>query len=286
MTKPTWTLGIARLAQIAPARWLVQTLQVSRRYRDLVLRRASRAPIPDSPYKVTMLAVGRQRNAEYLTAVSRQLAAEDIRIWSLDGPITGLEPQTRGIGPGTKFELLNRLLAENPIPDDHWIVIADDDVVLSHGSGPKLIAIGEKAGFDLFQPTHSLASLYTYDFLLALPWVRAELVSFVEIGPLFVVSPRGRPLFLPFPSDIGMGFGLELRWWEQSLGGARLGTVSDCRMVHCAPVGASYAFEDEKMRFKALLQEHGLTAIGDAQIRLGRWWRWSVSPPWAVPQED
>lgn len=227
-----------------------------------------------------MLVVARPRNVRYVRILARQFAAADLRVWAIDGPVEELRPHTVGTGPGQKFELLNRLLASSPVPDDHWIVVADDDVVISRGTGQELIRVGDRARFDLFQPGHSLSSLYVHTFLVGRPGVRADLVTFVEIGPLFVVAPTKRAAFLPFPDDVGMGYGLELQWWGEQSAGARLGLVSQCLMTHLNPVGAMYEVGDEKGRLHEALAEVGLSRLAAAQENRGRWWRWSADPPW------
>lgn len=228
-----------------------------------------------------MLVVARPRNVQYVQTLARQFAAADLRVWAMDGPIEELRPHTLGSGRGQKFELLNKLLDAAPIPDEHWVVIADDDVVLSRGTGQELIRIGKRARFDLFQPAHSLTSLYIHTFLVGRPAVRADVVTFVEIGPLFVVAPSKRGVFLPFPADAGMGYGLELEWWAaQQSGDARLGLVSQCLMTHLNPVGSMYEVDREKGRLREALAEAGLSHVGASQENRGRWWRWTADPPW------
>jgi hypothetical protein len=252
----------------------------TKRHRDIVLQRALRRGAPEARYPVTMLVVARSRNAHQVKALARQFAVTDLRVWGLDGPIEALRPHTVGTGPGQKFELLNRLYEASPIPGDHWIVVADDDVVLSRGTGQKLIQIGARARFDLFQPGHSLSSLYIHTFLVGRPAVRADLVTFVEIGPLFVVAPSKRGTFLPFPDGVGMGYGLELQWWKHQSEGGRLGLISQCRMVHLSPVGALYEVGEEKERLRRALADAGLSDLGASLENRGRWWRWSANPPW------
>lgn len=227
-----------------------------------------------------MLVVARRRNVEYVQTLARQFGATDLRVWAMDGPIEELRAHTQGSGPGLKFELLNRLLEASPVPENHWVVVADDDVIMSRGTGQELIHIGDRAGFDLFQPGHSLSSLYIHTFLVGRPAVRADRVTFVEIGPLFVVAPSKRPAFLPFPDDVGMGYGLELRWSERQAAGASLGLVSQCLMMHFNPVGAMYEVDREKRRLHDALADAGLSHIGASQENHGRWWRWSADPPW------
>lgn len=229
-----------------------------------------------------MLVVGRQRGAPLIRAVARQFAVRDLRVWALDGDLEGLEESTVGGGPGLKFDLLNRLLQLRPVPSDHWVAVVDDDVVLTRGSGQDLIRVGDRSGFDLFQPAHSLASIRSHDFVVARPFVRADLVSFVEIGPLFVISPEGRDRFLPFPDDIGMGYGLELEWWRLARHGARLGLVSECRMVHCSPVAQTYSSAEEETRLALALAEEGFDRVQQLHVILLTWWRWLSRPPWAA----
>jgi hypothetical protein len=50
-----------------------------------------------------------------------------VALWALDEPDPRLDSRTAGSGAGTKFELVNRLLAERPPGSADHVVIADDD---------------------------------------------------------------------------------------------------------------------------------------------------------------
>jgi hypothetical protein len=177
--------------------------------------------------------------------------------------------------------LLNRLLATSPIPPDAWVVVADDDVVFTRGNLGDLLDIGEAAGFGLVQPAHSLASICTHQFVVARPLVRAGSVGFVEIGPLFAIAPAGQGRLLPFPEDLGMGWGTEVLWHGLHRGGMRMGVVDAVRIVHCGPVAAGYSAEDADIVSNRMLAAHGFVSMFDLMTRHGRWWRWQRKPPWS-----
>ena len=279
----------ASLTSYAGAAWarasrrIAGSARLTQALREAAFSRARRRPPSDPAYPVTIVVVGRQKGVRHIQALARQFAPADLRVWALDGELPELAEHVVGRGPGAKFELLNRMVQARPIPADHWVVVADDDVVLSHGSANTLLAIGDRAGFDLFQPAHSVASFHSHDFVVGRPLVKADLVSFVEIGPLFVISPAARAQFLPFPEGIGMGYGLELTWWRQQQDGARLGLVSQTRLVHCSPVGKMYPSEEEEARLSLALTEYGFHGLWELPVTLSTWWRWAAQPPWSAP---
>jgi hypothetical protein len=259
------------LNAVAPA------LAVARR---IAVARARLARHPHGP-PLVLISVYRRRWASTIAGMLRQVPeGADIRLWALDEVDPALEDATVGVGGGEKWELVNRLLDTRPLPEGAWVVVADDDVVFSAGDMGSFLRLSEKAGFDLAQPAHSLMSIHSHQFNVGRPLVRAGRVGFVEIGPIFAVAPGARHRFLPFPGDIGMGWGLEVLWSRQRREGAHLGVVDACRMVHCGAVGVAYDRNAAEAALAPLLAEGGASAIYDLMSRHGRWWRWQSVPPW------
>ena len=77
---------------------------------------------------------------------------------------------------------------------------------------------------------------------------RVRLTTFVETGPLIVVGPRWRRRILPFPEERGMGWGVELDWYEHWKGGCLLGIVDEIRVAHLGEPGSDYDAGTEALR--------------------------------------
>lgn len=199
--------------------------------------------------------------------------------WALDAVAPVAAPSTVGSGAGPKFTLCNRLVsAVAPGPDD-WVVVVDDDVVVPRGL-PAFLALADAAGFGLAQPAHMPSSNYSHRETVRRRLLRARWHSYVEIGPVFAVSPAWRHRVLPFPEDIGMGWGLELRWMDLERDGMRLGIVDGVEMDHLVPPGRTYDLSVEGRRLETMLAERGATQLADVMRLHGRWWRWQRSPRW------
>lgn len=202
-----------------------------------------------------------------------------IALWALDDVIPPLAAQTIGSGCGGKFELLNETLAR--AGGDDTLVFIDDDAWISRGSFAGLVRLATRAGFDLAQPAHDRTSQSTYTFNRRRLATVARETTFVEIGPIMVLRGRAPSVLLPFPADIGMGWGLELLWRRERARGLRMGVVDAVTVHHPDPPNATYAdgASAEYDRVDRLLAEDGLTDIRDAQRTVGRWWRGQRRPP-------
>jgi hypothetical protein len=236
-------------------------------------RQGSFSPIS----RIVVVGVYRHRNSQVLrTLLDQSPEISDVRLWSLDGSddFPGL---TLGEGPGGKFSLINRLVGAAPLPTGSWLVVTDDDVTFTRGDLARFLAYCERAQLDLAQPAHTPASFYTHAFTVARPWSRARLTGFVEIGPLFALSPKGRSLFLPF-DESGMGWGMEFRWHEQIARGARLGVVDACHIVHHSPAGSDYGTDAELQRMLEAVHIDSYEAISSLKGTYGTWYRWQPKP--------
>jgi hypothetical protein len=224
---------------------------------------------------ITVASVYRARNATNLAKMLEPLAAVDasVRLWSLDNVPPSLRRWTLGSGPGRRFELLNRLLAD-PIPG--WTVLADDDVRFRRGDVLDLIGIAELVGLDIGQPAHALGSNVSHSFTRAAPFSVARLTSFVEIGPVVVFSPAALPHVVPLPEQ-GMGWGTELAWSDlQRTSHLRLGIVDAVRIDHLGAVGVAYSSEDEFARTREILTEHGIADWSSLQRTHGSFRPWNL----------
>lgn len=229
-----------------------------------------------------VVAIYRQRNAARLARLLARAASPDTRyaLWALDAPSAVLAERTVGQGSGGKFDLVNAVLDRTPARPEEHLVVTDDDIDLGGGSLSRLCAVMDSAGLGLAQPAHGRRSRSSYEFNRRRLGSRARLTSFVEIGPVFAVQPEWLPAVVPFPPDIGMGWGLELIWARLQERGCRLGVVDAVTVVHHESPTIGYAQEAEEARAQALMAQSGIRYMREAQHVLGTWWCWQSRPPW------
>src|SRR4051812_34891518 len=82
---------------------------------------------PDTAPPAALVCVYRRHNAQSVLRLvaEAERAAMRVRLWTLDDPIPELEQFTIGSGPGSRFQLLNKLASYDE--PSSWLVIADDD---------------------------------------------------------------------------------------------------------------------------------------------------------------
>jgi hypothetical protein len=218
------------------------------------------------------VAVYRLRHASRLAALLQQLGPGiTVRLWCLDEPAEALRPVTVGQGPGTRFELLNRLIAS--VPESlrrDGLIVSDDDYSFRVGNLHQLVAAGTRLGLDVWQPAHSRTSFANFAFVRRRPGVVLRLTTFVEQGPVLVLSAAAQAVLLPFREDIGMGWGVEIGWTrlaEQH--GLRLGIVDALVIDHLPPVG-EYDRDVEGARLRRSLDDAGLERVEQLQQEVGR----------------
>lgn len=202
----------------------------------------------------------------------------DVAWWALDAPAPELEPYTVGCGPGWKFPLLNEIVSR--APSSGWLVVADDDLVFRSGDVVEFVEVCERARFDLAQPAHMPTSQFSHTYAVAQPGVVARRVTFVEIGPLFCVGAGIRDRVMPFPEDSGMGWGLDVDWYELGMWGASLGVVDSVPMEHLAVAGETYDVAPYFQRLREKLDRVRAAELADVQRTLEVWHSSSLQPPW------
>jgi hypothetical protein len=226
-----------------------------------------------------LLVVYRHANASNVTALLADAPPSFGRyLWALDSPHPSLAKWTIGCGRGPRSRLLNRLVGALPDGLDGWVVIADDDVVLTAGRLPTFLAAAAAAGLGLAQPAHDRFSEISHWLTAARRLSIARLTTFVEIGPLVAVAPAWRDRFLPLDDD-DMGWGLDLRWSDARTSGCRIGIVDACRMRHLAPVvgTASYDVVGLRLDMEPLYDARG--GYERALRTLATWRPWRRRPP-------
>jgi hypothetical protein len=179
-----------------------------------------------------------------------------------------------------KLPLLNGIVgALSARAPTEWIVVSDDDVVVERGGLEDLVELSARAGLDLAQPARAESEL-DHEITGARRLSRARLTTFVEIGPMFVVGPGWRNRIVPFPEERGMGWGLELEWYELFERGCALGIVDAVRVRHAGERGAGYDYRAQAHQVHAELGTRGFDGWSDVQRTLGTWRPWRRSPGW------
>ena len=254
--------------------------------RRLVPPSTWRSRIPAHPVPPgDIFLVARHENAKHVVALLAPAAAAGWRchVWCLDSA-AGLDASwVRGRGAGLKFDLLGQMIDASPPGAEQVIVLADDDVVLNGGDIADLVRLGLAAGLQLFQPARSTSrhSSHPITYRRVLSVCRAT--TFVEIGPIVVIDPTARRELVPWRSDAGMGFGLDLEWGALVRGGLRLGIVDILTVDHLRPVGHGYGSTvlEAATTLEAVLSARGLSSVAAAQQTLATWRPWRRRPPWA-----
>lgn len=197
--------------------------------------------------------------------------------WALDHVVEDLAEWTVGSGGGARLALLNEAVRRTRAPDGR-LVVSDDDLVFVRGDVVELVALCARAGFDLAQPARADSGV-DHEITAARRLSLARRTSFVEIGPLFVVGRRWRDRIVPFPEERGMGWGLELEWFDLHEQGCILGIVDAVRVRHEGARGEDYDVGLEIGRMHDELAARGLE-WRDLQKTLGTWRPWQRSPRW------
>jgi hypothetical protein len=231
--------------------------------------------------QASLYCVYRQRNAPILERLLAPAidAGWPVALWALDEPHVSLIELTAGSGPGTKFELVNRLLNHRPPGSNDHVVVSDDDAIFVRGSLVSFVAAAT-AGLDLAQPAHVLWSNISHRITWMRPFSTARLTTFVEIGPIFTVAPAWRDRVVPFPEDVGMGWGLELQWMDLRQDGCRLGIVDSTPIRHLSRFATAYAPDEEIAKLTRLLEERNAPGWRGLRRTLSTWRPWQSQPPW------
>lgn len=249
--------------------------------RRRAVARAPTRPPTASPVPIVFLLIYRQKNVALVQKLLGQLDARaDVRLWALDEVAPELAELTMGSGPGWRFENLNSLYDSRPVASGSWLVVADDDVIFMRGDVGSVIRTMMRADLNLAQPAESVLGWWTQMICVARPFCIARDTNHVEIGPLFVADPEFASAMLPFPSDGGMGWGVEADWYRIKADRYRIGVVDACRVLHLSRA-VSYSYAAEVERADERLAAAGVTNIWQLRTSNARWWRWQRRPPWS-----
>jgi hypothetical protein len=203
-----------------------------------------------------------------------------IALWALDSPVDALSRWTIGSGPGSRMALLNRLCEQIPLSMIDHLVVCDDDVRFTRGGVAQLLRSVRRCAFGIAQPAHDTRSHWSHEITVQRMLAFARLTSFVEIGPVFVVSRPWLTSVLPFPAGFGMGWGLDVMWSDLPEQGCRLGIVDSVCIRHLAPAAKEYDVAAERRRVESLLTARNLQSVRQMQRCLATWRIWQRNPPW------
>jgi len=222
-----------------------------------------------------IVGVYRQRNADHvLRLLEPALAAGwPTAWWALDGVHPDLAEYTIGEGSGEKLPLVNRTLER--LPPATWTVISDDDVEFRRGDVVEFVGTCEALQFDLAQPARARGTHTSHKVTEAPRRSRARLTTFVEGGPLYAVGSRYRERILPLPEHLGMGWGVEIEWYDLHREGCRLGIVDEVLIEHVGE-GKAYDYHEMNRRVK----EEAAARGNPRWEALAVWRPWQTHAPW------
>jgi hypothetical protein len=226
-----------------------------------------------------LYCIYRRRNVAILHRLIDSVPIARARLWSLDQVDAQLSDSTVGVGPGTRTELLNQL-SYSEEGTDRWLLITDDDVRLPRGQLRRFLRLAVQAALDVSQPAHLPRSYANWKFnrQRLIPLVRST--RFVEQGPMVLLSPKARRACLPFPEELGMGWGLEAHFATAADASLRLGIVDAVGMRHLSPVADSYDRETSDETGRKALDQAGFAYYADMQVVVATWPFWRRRPPW------
>ena len=142
--------------------------------------------------------------------------------------------------PGRKVAGFARLFREHPalLANYDFIALLDDDLRVSQRDLERLFGFGDRYGLDLFQPSLSWTSHFTYAAVLRNPHYRLRYTNVVEMMcPVFRTAHlrRALPLF-----DLSFETGIDLLWCRLTeRPRLRYAIVDDVAVTHTRPVGAT-----------------------------------------------
>jgi Glycosyl transferase family 2 len=221
----------------------------------------------ESPEQRCVLVLGIERAEHHAMAqrIRNELARSRHRV-----ELGFCAPGERG-----KFENLNRLLAEHPPHDHHWLFVVDDDIALPRGFLDRFLFLAERFRLDLAQPAHHHASHAAWNVTRRRRGSVVRETSFVEIGPVTAFARTTFSTLLPFP-DLRMGWGLDMHWAalarEQ---GWRCGVIDAVAIRHrAAPAASAYSREQALAEARAFLEDRPHLSASQAQQTLTTHRRW------------
>jgi hypothetical protein len=159
-------------------------------------------------------------------------------------------------------------------------VLSDDDLELQHGNVVEFIELCQQLGFDLAGPAREYGTHFAHPITRRARFSKARLTTFVECGPMVAVGPEWRDRVLPLPEARGMGWGLEIDWFDLYQEGCRLGIVDMLPVEHVGEPVADYDYRDMNRRMKEELVARGNPKWAGMRETLSVWRPWQKRAPW------
>jgi hypothetical protein len=180
--------------------------------------------------------------------------------WALDAVVPpALARHTRGQGRLPRLEVFNRL---SPLyRNADMVLFVNDDVVLGPGFLSRFLPVVTEFGGDIAQPALTLNSYYSHPITRAHTGLKARQTTFVEVGPVVLMTRKALDLVLPFPVPRVMSWGVDFLWARIAReAGLRMLIVDSCPVEHSTrPVGALYCVEEAKKSMQEFMEQHRLT---------------------------
>lgn len=132
-----------------------------------------------------------------------------------------------------KFELLNRLLAQEDLNRYEFVVLLDDDNILPHGFLDAYLELQSKLGYAIAQPARTSNSFIDHPIVEKQAGVAARRTLFVEIGPVVSFHRSVFPKIFPFDLCSPMGWGYSNAWATLALReGFKMGIIDKVPVDH------------------------------------------------------
>ena len=145
---------------------------------------------------------------------------------------------------GLLFENLNRLLEiGSGEPPPRWTIVHGSDVGFPRRWLDRFIALCESFDFAIAGPANTRRSYTSYALTQrSLRWLVRD-TGFVESGPVFAFRQDAAAELLPFPSDLGQGWGVDFYWpYLAQQRRWRMGIIDVTPIEHVGrPPGGSYS---------------------------------------------
>jgi hypothetical protein len=236
-----------------------------------------------APAGAAIVGIYRQQNADHVARLLEPAreAGWAAAWWALDSRSPLLDDVTVGEGAGLKLPLLNETLRRlgSAAP---WTIVSDDDLAFRKGDVVRLVKACENGGLDLAQPARAPGTERSHGITAAIHWSRMRLTTFVESGPIVAIGPRCRDRILPLPDERGMGWGVEIDWFDLARNGCRLGIVDGVLIEHLGRRAEHYDDTEIRRRLLAELESRGHPLWDGMRNTIAVWRPWQRTPPWSA----
>lgn len=183
-----------------------------------------------------------------------------------------VELDVQPIDERAKYRRIGAMLEAHDLERYDHVLLVDDDVDLPRGFLDRFLWAVERAGLLLAQPAHRRHSHAAWPVTRRrLPWA-ARRTHFVEIGPITLLRGAALERLVPFPADLGMGWGLDVHWGAIAReAGWPIGVVDAVPLLHRHPVAGGYGREDVVEQARQFLSDRPYVTRDEAS--------WSVPAP-------